>query len=114
MARKERERKNRKKRKYGQAKLKHAKRGIWSCIISGGVGILLLAMIARAYFSAGTASPFIGSVALITLALSGVGLYMGIRGLKEREKNYLTCKIGMACCSVFIFGFILIFCRGLF
>ena len=41
----ERERKNRKKRKYGQAKLKHAKRGVLSCTISCVVGVLLLAMI---------------------------------------------------------------------
>lgn len=110
----ERERKNRKKRKYGQAKLKHAKRGVLSCMLAGVVGVMMLAIIARAYFSAGNASPFIGAVGLISVVVSGSGLYLGIRGFKEREKNYLTCKIGIVCCSVFILGFILIFCRGLF
>ncbi len=114
MVQRERERKNRKKRKYGQAKLKHAKRGVLSCGISGVVGVLLLAMLARAYFSEGNASPFIGAVGLISLMLSSVGLYLGIRGFKEREKDYLTCKIGVGCCGFFILGFILIFCRGLF
>ena len=110
----ERERRNRKNRKYGQAKLKHAKRGVISCTLSGVSLVLLAAMLAKAYFSKGTASPFIGGVGLITLILSGCGLYFGIRGFREREKDYLTCKIGVGCSSFFILGFILIFCRGLF
>lgn len=110
----QKERKNRRNRKYGQAKLKHAKRGVISCVISGVVGMMLFAMLARAYFSNGSASPFIGAVGLISFVLAGDGLYMGIRGFREREKNYLTCKIGVGFCSIFILGFIIIFCRGLF
>lgn len=109
-----RERRNRKRRKYGQAKLKHAKRGIWSCILSGTVLIILVALLAKAYTSGGNAAPIIGGLGLIALILAGCGLYLGIRGFKEREKDYLTCKIGVGCCAFFIFGFILIFCRGLF
>lgn len=106
--------KNRKKRKYGQAKLKHAKRGIISCMISGVVFVLLVSMLAKAYVSGGGASPLIGGIGLITLVFSCCGLYFGIRGFREREKDYLTCKVGTACCGFFILGFIIIFCRGLF
>lgn len=109
-----RERRNRKRRKYGQAKLKHAKRGILSCILSAIVLIILIAILAKAYTSGGTATPIIGGFGLIAFILAGCGLYFGVRGFKEREKDYLTCKIGVSCCSFFIFGFILIFCRGLF
>ncbi len=110
----ERERRRRKNRKYGQAKLKHSKRGISSCVISGVVLVLLTAMLAKAYVSRGGAAPFIGALGLVSMILSGCGLYMGIHGFKEREKDYLTCKIGVACSASFILGFILIFCRGLF
>lgn len=110
----ERERRNRKRRKYGQAKLKHAKRGIASCILSGMVLIILAALLAKAYRSGGTAAPVIGGFGLVALVLAGCGLYTGLRGFKEREKDYLTCKIGVGCSAFFIFGFILIFCRGLF
>jgi len=110
----ERERRRRKNRKYGQAKLKHSKRGIISCVISGVVLVLLTAMLAKAYVSRGEAAPFIGALGLSSMVLAGCGLYMGIRGFKEREKDYLTCKIGVACSAFFILGFILIFCRGLF
>ena len=110
----ERERRRRKHRKYGQAKLKHSKRGIFSCVISGVVLVTLTAMLAKAYVSRGAAAPIVGALGLISMILAGCGLYMGIRGFKEREKNYLTCKIGTACSASFILGFILIFCRGLF
>lgn len=110
----ERERRNRKRRKYGQAKLKHAKRGITSCVLSGIVLVILVALLAKAYISGGTAAPIIGGFGLVAVILAGCGLYTGIRGFKEREKDYLTCKIGVGCCTLFIFGFILIFCRGLF
>ena len=110
----EKERRKRKNRKYGQAKLKHAKRGVASCTLSGIVFVLLIAMLAKAYFSGGTAAPFIGGVGLVTMILAACGLYMGVRGFKEREKNYLTCKIGVGCSAFFILGFIMIFCRGLF
>lgn len=110
----EKERRKRKNRKYGQAKLKHAKRGIISCVLSGIVLILLVSMLAKAYVSRGEAAPFIGALGLSSMALAGCGLYMGIRGFKEREKDYLTCRIGVGCCGAFILGFIFIFCRGLF
>ena len=110
----ERERKRRKNRKYGQAKLKHAKRGIISCVLSGIILITMVSMLAKAYFSKGDASPFIGALGLSAAIFSGVGLYMGIRGFRERDKDYLTCKIGIGCCAFFILGFIFIFLRGLF
>ncbi len=110
----ERERRNRKRRKYGQAKLKHAKRGIISCFLSGTVLVILVALLATAYRSGGAAAPVIGGFGLVAVILSGCGLYAAIRGFKEREKDYLTCKIGVGCCACFILFFILIFCRGLF
>ena len=110
----ERERRKRKNRKYGQAKLNHSKICIMSCVLAGFVLIMLVSMLLKAYVSRGEAAPIVGALGLISVILAGCGLYMGIRGFKEREKNYLTCKIGTICSASFILGFILIFCRGLF
>lgn len=110
----ERERRNRKRRKYGQTQLKHAKRGIWSCILSVTVLIIMTALFVKAYVSEGTAAPIVGGFGLVAFVLSACGLYLGLRGFKEREKDYLTCKIGVSCSAFFILGFIIIFCRGLF
>lgn len=110
----QRERKNRKKRKYGQAKLKHAKRGIISCMVSAVVLVLLVVLLATAYRSGGTSAPVIGGFGLVAFILACGGLYAGIRGYREREKDYTTCTVGVAACGFFILGFIIIFCRGLF
>ena len=64
---KAKERKKRANRKYGQAKLKHSKKGIQSCVIAGIVLVALAAMIVIAYISAGTAAPYIGGLALLFL-----------------------------------------------
>ncbi len=114
MAQRERERKKRGKRKYGQAKLKHAKRGLISCGLSAGVFLMLVILLAVAYFTRGTAAPIIGALGIMSLGLSGGALYVGIRGFREREKDYLTCKIGIGSSCAFILSFIIIFCRGLF
>ena len=110
----EKERKKRRKRKYGQAKLKHAKRGIYSCVMVGTAFVLLLILLAIAYTNGGTSAPTIGGVGLSAMVLTGASLYAAIRGFREREKDYLTCKIGLAASSLLILGFVGIFCRGLF
>ena len=110
----ERERRNRQRRKYGQAQLKHAKRGVWSCVLSATVLIIMVSLFVKASVSGGTAAPIIGGFGFVAFVLSSCGLYMGLRGFKEREKDYLTCKIGASCSAFFILVFIIIFCRGLF
>ena len=109
-----RERRTRGNRKYGQAKLKHSKKGVLSTAIAALVGLLLFAMMATAYNSRGEAGLFVGSLGMVSAILTGVGIYVGFRGFKEREKDYLTCKIGIGCNIFFLVGFLIIFCRGLF
>lgn len=109
-----RERRTRGNRKYGQAKLKHSKRGVISSGIATMVGLILFTMIVTAYTSGGKAGAYIGGLGMVSAVLAGVGIYVGFRGFREREKDYLTCKIGIGCNIFFLVGFIGIFCRGLF
>ena len=109
-----RERKKRGNRKYGQAKLKHAKKGIWSCIVAGTVFVLSVILLIVAYTSGGTAAGYIGGLGLITIICSGVGIYLARKGFRERDKDYLTCKIGLACNTSIFLAFVAIFCWGLF
>ncbi len=110
----EREKRRRGNRKYGQAKLKHAKRGIFSCGFAVASGLLLIVLLGIAYISDGMGASYVGGLGLIAFILSCVGTFFGIKGLKERNKNYITCKIGIGCNLFFVAGFIGIFCRGLF
>ena len=108
------ERRKRGNRKYGQAKLKHAKKGIISCSFAGAVLLLMIILVATTYRADGTVPGYIGGIGSCTMLFSGIGIYMAYRGFKEREKDYLTCKIGMACNSLFLLIFVGIFCWGLF
>ena len=67
---KERERKKKRKRKYGQAKLKHSKRGIMSCAIAGSAGVLLTGTLVSAFVTHGTAAPIIGGLGIVAMILA--------------------------------------------
>ena len=110
----ERERRARGRRKYGQAKLKHAKKGIISCGIAALTFFSLASSLVVTYVSGGSTGILIGIVGILTMILSGFGAYCAYRGFREREKDYLTCKIGMGCNIFFLLSLISIFCRGLF
>ena len=55
----------------------------------------------------------IGFLGLGTLALAGFGIWLGIKGLKERDKNYITCKVGIGVNGAFLLMLVLLFVRGL-
>lgn len=110
----ERDRRVRGKRKYGQAKLKHAKRGIISCGIAAMTLFSIVTSLVVVYVSEGSTGILIGIIGILTMILSGFGIYCAQRGFREREKDYLTCKIGMGFNIFFLIGLISIFCRGLF
>lgn len=111
--RERRERRRKKNRKYGQAKQLHARRGISSCISAGVVFAVLIAMITVSFAADGKAPAWIGGFALAALIGAFMGIITGFRGFRERDKNYITCKIGIACNIVLLAGFAGIFIRGL-
>lgn len=89
------ERKKRGNRKYGQAKLRHSRKGILSCMMAAVVGSIFIALIVTAFLSKGKSEAIIGSFGLFTMILAVIGLVTGIRGFRERDKNYVTCKTGI-------------------
>ncbi len=111
--RREKERKKRGTRKYGQAELKQSRKGTLSCI-SGAGGLLILAgCIFYAFMARGNAHGIIGGMAIVSLILSINGIRLAIRGFGERDRNYLTCKIGLPVSSVSLVFFLAIFIGGL-
>ena len=110
----EREKMKRRSRKFGQAELKHSRRGVMSCLLAGLNLFFLVLVFSVSYISRGDVSILIGMVGLGCLVLAFSGFQQGIQGFKERDKNYLTCKIGVACNGLFVLGLFIIFLRGLF
>ena len=109
-----RERRKRGNRKYGQAKLKHAKKGIWSCMIAAAVLCLIVFLVIMAYIADGKTAGYIGGIGMSAMLFAAVGIHTARRGFREREKEYLTCKVGLVCNSLFFILFVAIFCWGLF
>ena len=111
------EREKRRKRmirtKFGQKPLRHAKKGVYSCFYALVVAVLLMLMISSAYVHKGEVNSAIGILGLGVLVMTVMGLGLGIRGFKERDKNYITCKVGIAANAVILLGLAAIYIRGL-
>ena len=109
----DKERKKRGARKYGQANFKHSRMGIVSCINSIGGLLILAGCTFYAFMARGNAHGIIGGLAVLSLVLSINGVRLAIRGFRERERNYLTCKIGLPAGFVSVILFLAIFIGGL-
>jgi hypothetical protein len=46
------------------------------------------------------------------MILACIGIVTGVKGFKERDKNYLTCKIGIVVNGLILLAMILVFIRG--
>lgn len=112
----ERDRKKDKKkhgnRKYGQAKLKPSKKGITSCVIAGAVAFVILSSIVITYLYKGKAAGYIGGLGVSALFFAGAGIMQGIRGFKERDKDYRTCKVGIGFNIFFLVSLLVFFLGG--
>ena len=110
---KQKERKKRGTRKYGQAKYKHSHMGIVSCSCAGAALVLLAGCILYAYLARGAAAGIVGGIAIVSLILSILGIRAAAKGFRERERNYLTCKIGLPGSALVLLLFLVIFIGGL-
>lgn len=110
----EKEKMKRRSRKYGQAQLKHSRRGIKSCFLAVCALFILVLIFSVSYITRGDVNILIGLCGILVVVLAAAGLKSGIQGLKEREKNYITCKVGIGLNGIFLLGMAGIFIRGLF
>lgn len=112
----ERDRKKDKKkrgnRKYGQAKLKHSKKGVTSCVIAGAVALVILSTVVITYLYRGKAAGYIGGLGVSALFFAAAGIMQGVRGFKERDKDYRTCKVGIGLNIFFLVSLLVFFLGG--
>ena len=109
----EKERKKRGARKYGQAKYKHSHMGVVSCVLAGASIAALGGCILYSYLVRGAAPGIVGGIAVIAFALSVLGINAAVKGFRERERNYITCRIGLPVSGVVLILFLAIFIGGL-
>ena len=109
----EKERKKRGTRKYGQAKYKHSRMGVVSCVFAVAALAALGGCVLYSYMARGAAPGIIGGIAVISFALSILGINAAVKGFRERERNYITCKIGLPVSGIVLLLFLAIFIGGL-
>lgn len=109
----EKERKKRGTRKYGQANLKQSRKGVLSCINGFGGLLIIAGCIFYAFMERGNAHGIVGGLAILAVVLAVNGIRLAIGGFYERERNYLTCKIGLPVSFVSVIFFLTIFIGGL-
>lgn len=107
-------RKKRRTHKYGQTELKPSRRGSISCGLAVCSALLLVVIFVVSYSTRGNVNILMGFLGLFALYVAGLGLYRGIQGFKERNKNYRSCKIGIASNGVLVLIYVITFVRGLF
>ena len=102
------------KTKYGQRQKKHAKKGIQSCLLAAVTAFLLFMMLRDSFLARGDISLIIGLAGFIVPVIAWRGLVYARRGFNEREKNYITCTVGLGCNGAILLFVCIIFVRGLF
>lgn len=112
---KEREKRRKKmiRTKYGQKQRRHAKKGIKACIYAFFALFFLFLVIASSFVENGQVGVLMGIAGFLILALSVAGTRLAVQGFKERDKNYITCKIGLGCNAAVILCMLGVFVRGL-
>ena len=111
--RREKERKKRGNRKYGQAHYKQSRLGTASCWCAAAGFLILAGCIGYAYLTRGLAAGIVGGAAVTAMIVLMYGIRCAVRGFKEREKSYLTCKIGLPANTLVLLVFLAIFIGGL-
>ena len=100
-------------RKYGQAKRRHAKKGMYSLMMAILVIVIFVVLVLTAFLHKGQSSAIIGSFGLFTMILSGIGVVTGVRGFRERDKNYVACKWGIGLNGLILISLFSMFVRGI-
>ncbi|MCQ2508343.1 MAG: DUF6142 family protein [Dorea sp.] len=114
-ARKERELRRRQflKSNIGQKKPKHSIQGISSLIYGIVVLTIIASMLMFSYSNKGSINFLFGVMGLVIMFASYVGLRKGLKGLKEVNKNYITCRWGIGINGTVLGLLIAMFIRGL-
>lgn len=105
--------KKRKTRKYGQAPLKYSHMGMYSCWYASSAFFLIIASVWIAFQMHGAAAGFIGGFGILAMIFSALGVRAGAKGLREREKRYIFCRLGIAANALILLVMCIIFMGGI-
>jgi hypothetical protein len=103
-----------KRNRYGEEEvIRQAKNGVRSFLLAAAATALLGMLVMISYRKEGNAAAIIGAMGICDWVLSGAGIFVGIIGLRERDRKYLTCRLGIGWNAVLFVGLAIIFFRGI-
>ena len=70
-------------------------KGNQSCMMAVLCAVILIVMILVSFLMKGNVNIIVGFLCFALLALAVYGFRLGLRGLNERDKKYITCKVGI-------------------
>ena len=82
------------KTKYGQKAVRHSKRGVYSCTYAVVIAFLVIVMILFSFLNKGNVNILIGFFGLGTCAMAVIGIWLGMKGFREREKDLYNMQGG--------------------
>ena len=83
----------------------------WTALLSL---TMITGSILIAYVMRGKTISVVGGLGIISIVMAGSGLRVAVKGFRDRNRNYITCRIGVVLNSVILLGLIIIFFRGVF
>jgi uncharacterized membrane protein len=100
------------KKKYKFTDKTHSRQGILSCVLGVLALLLLSGVSAAAYLRSGQAGKGIALLGFLSLLIACVGLYYGVRSLKEEDSYPLFPWLGSGLNGILLIAFVLIYVLG--
>ena len=110
---KEKEKRKKSYSRFGHSgHMKHSTMGMKSCMYGIAAALLLALCIFISFLTHGQAAAFIGVLGLLCIAGVVLGIIAGFKGMRERDRNYITCKIGLGVNLFLAIGLLMIYVGG--
>jgi hypothetical protein len=112
MLRKGKEKKEHRQQYGSTGKRKNSKMGVRSCIYAAAALFLLVGSVAISFAMHGKAAFFIGIIGIGAVVCAGLGIVAAIKGMRERNRRYVNCRIGLFFNILAAVSLIIIFIGG--
>lgn len=98
--------------KETSVKKRYSRMGIHSLCYTAVAFFCFAAAIGIAFFMHGQAQKIVGGLGACAILLSSAGIWAGVKGMKEKNRRYLNCWIGICGAGIMLAGLIFLFAVG--
>lgn len=74
---------------------------------------MICAAILLAYLKHGESAGYVGGIGILAIGLTIFGIQAGAKGFKERDRKYITCRVGITGNILILLFLVVIFIGGI-